>query len=513
MNNIKYRWLYIVLSGITVLLFLSACDSNKNAETNQPHTHTFSEWTASTPPSCVIPGMQTRACVSCGFSEYSQIPALGHTEVVDAAVAATCTEDGKSEGKHCSVCNVVLQAQTAVKSLGHQYNNGEVIAEATCIKNGVKKFTCNVETCGYSYTEEFSLPTYTAEEIYNQSVKYVGEIVTYDKHGEEYSLGTGFVISSDGKIVTNYHVVENAYSAYITINNVRYNVSLILAYDENIDLAVLKIDASGLTAATICKQPVKVGSTVYAIGSSRGMTNTYSRGIVTYADRIVDGVSYIQHDASITHGNSGGPLINAYGEVIGINAWEISDSQNLNFAVFTTDHDHLVYGTALTFEEFYEKESGAFQKLKNYLINAGEYSADDNCYVLTLDVSFSSDYSSTYMRLAYYYASEDSIALAYLFECDGNGYCVYLKIDKNTSGVYDWGYFDDDDYMMNGTIYASDYYCGMLLEYSYDNIPYQYLKEPVQELASNMMELLCLYIDIDFAEIGVTAEDLHFYLY
>ena len=53
----------------------------------------------------------------------------------------------------------------------------------------------------------------------------------------------------------------------------------------------------------------------------------------------------------------------------------------------------------------------------------------------------------------------------------------------------------------------------MLLEYSYDNIPYQYLKEPVQELASNMMELLCLYIDIDFAEIGVTAEDLHFYLY
>ena len=77
-----------------------------------------------------------------------------------------------------------------------------------------------------------------------------------------------------------------------------------MAYDENIDLAVVKVNATGLTTATICKKTVSVGATVYAIGSSRGLTNTYSQGIITYANRVVDGVSHVQHDASITHGGN-----------------------------------------------------------------------------------------------------------------------------------------------------------------------------------------------------------------
>ena len=209
---------------------------------------------------------------------------------------------------------------------------------------------------------------YTATEIYNQSIKYVGEITTYDKNGKEYALGTGFVISSDGNIVTNYHVIEGAYSADITVNNIKYTISSILAYDANIDLAVLKINANGLTAATICKQPVSVGSTVYAIGSSRGMTNTFSQGIITYADRIFDGVSHIQHDASITHGNSGGPLINDYGEVIGINTWGISDSQNLNFAVSADELDNLVYGSPTTLFNLFQEQSTPYGTLLSWLI-------------------------------------------------------------------------------------------------------------------------------------------------
>ena len=91
-----------------------------------------------------------------------------------------------------------------------------------------------------------------------------------------------------------------------------------MAFDELIDLAVLKVEQNGLVAATVCKNNVQAGETVYAIGSSRGLTNTYSQGIITHADRVLDGVTYVQHDASITNGNSGGPLINIYGEVIGI---------------------------------------------------------------------------------------------------------------------------------------------------------------------------------------------------
>ena len=254
------------------------------------HTHSFSIWSTTSTPSCASQGMQTRSCISCGFSEYSPIPALAHTEVIDAALPATCLTDGKTAGSHCSVCNTVLTAQTTIKASGHtavtdaaiaptcdtngktegshcgvcnitlvaqttikasghtiitdaavaatclvdgktagshcgvcniviiaqtvitasghQYDEGTVIASATCIANGTKKYTCTAANCNNSYSESYALPTYTATEIYNQSIKYVGEIVTYDKSGSEYALGTGFVISSDGKIVTNYHVIE-----------------------------------------------------------------------------------------------------------------------------------------------------------------------------------------------------------------------------------------------------------------------------------------------------------------
>ena len=259
------------------------------------------------------------------------------------------------------------ESESSTKEHIHQYNDGDVITKATCNQSGTKKYTCKDSNCGDSYTEEYVLDSYTATELYNESVKYVGEIVTYDRNGNEYALGTGFAISSNGKILTNYHVIEGAYSADITINNKKYAVSSVLAYDADIDLAVLKIDASDLVYANMCKLPVSVGSTVYAIGSSRGMTNTYSQGIITYADRVIDDVSYVQHDASITHGNSGGPLINIYGEVIGINTWGISDSQNLNFAVFADELDGLVYNSPISLEQLNKLNSSPYQALANWI--------------------------------------------------------------------------------------------------------------------------------------------------
>lgn len=372
--------------------------------------------------------------------------------------------------------------------------------------------SCGEDNSGINNANnENSLPKFTATELYNQAIKYVGEIVTYNKSGAESALGTGFVISSDGKIVTNYHVIEGAYSATICINENTHNIVSVLAYDANIDLAILKINANGLTAASICKNPVNVGETVYAIGSSRGMTNTYSQGIITYADRIIDGVSYVQHDASITHGNSGGPLINTHGEVIGINTWGISDSQNLNFAVFTDELDNLVYGSPLTFAEFYLKECDTFEKLKNYIIDNGTYTADDNYYTLTLGITYLSDYSSKYTRLAYYYVNDNEITLDYLI--DDGYYWAYFKIDDNVDGSYNWNYFDDDGYQMSGILYATTYDNNTLLGYSYNNIYYSSLRNSVQKLASTMISNLCLWIDSDFRDINVTAEDLYFYYY
>lgn len=515
------------------------------------HTHDFSMWNTTTQPSCTTQGTQSRFCNSCGFTEYSQIPATGHTEVVDLAIPETCTEngktsgthcgncgtiikaqttitatghtpvidseipatctvDGKTEGKHCSTCKTTLIEQKLISAPGHSYNEGEIINEATCVQDGTKKYTCTISSCKHTYTGTYSLPTYTATELYNQSIKYVGEIVTYNKDGDEYSLGTGFVISSDGKIVTNYHILEKAYSATITIDGITHKIISLLAYDETIDLAVLKINATELTAAKVCKNHVSVGDTIYAIGSSRGMTNTYSQGIVTYANRVVDGVSHIQHDASITHGNSGGPLINTHGEIIGINTWGISDSQNLNFAVFAGELDKLTYGESITLSEFYLQNFDVYEKLKNFIINSGSYDADYNCYSVVLDTSYSSDYAVKFTRLAYYYIDDDEITLDYVIN---NGEVwAYFVIDE-IDGTYEWSFFDDYDNKMSGTLYATTYSSDSLLGYSYNNISSSTDRADIRELASSMISVLCAWIDDDFAEINVTAEDLYFYYY
>ena len=187
------------------------------------------------------------------------ITALGHTPVIDSAITATCETNGYTEGQHCGRCNTVLVPQTVITALGHLYGAGVIAEEATCNQNGTKKFPCTRENCVNYYTESYSLTPYSATDIYNQSVQYVGEITVYDKKGVQISLGTGFVISSDGKIVTNYHVIDDAYYATITINNQSYPISYILAYDEHIDLAILKINATGLPYANVCKEPVNVG--------------------------------------------------------------------------------------------------------------------------------------------------------------------------------------------------------------------------------------------------------------
>lgn len=268
---------------------------------------------------------------------------------------------------------------------------------------------------------------YSPTDIYNQSVKFVGEIVTYDRGGNELALGTCFVYSSDGKIITNYHVIEGAGSAKVDINGKTYRVESVLAYDTTIDLAVIKINATGLDAATISKRQVQVGDTVYAIGSSRGMTNTYSQGIVTYANRVIDGVAYVQHDASITHGNSGGPLINEYGEVIGINTWTISDSQNLNFAISTNEINTLVYNPPLSLPELTTQNLTPFQQLVDWVRNNATDVYDDRC------VFYDESPSGALCGISYNYSDGESLSISSLTTSDQSTVWVALTLKEGSS--------------------------------------------------------------------------------
>ncbi len=136
--------------------------------------------------------------------------------------------------------------------------------------------------------------------------------------------GTGFFISPDGYILTNNHMVEKDKTTRVVITTTSGDeyVAKIVGTDPPTDLALLKIDAKNMPFAELGDSSlVKVGEWVVAIGNPLGMDNTVTAGIVSYKGRSIDGQSYqdfIQTDAAINRGNSGGPLINMRGEVIGI---------------------------------------------------------------------------------------------------------------------------------------------------------------------------------------------------
>jgi S1-C subfamily serine protease len=176
----------------------------------------------------------------------------------------------------------------------------------------------------------------SAEEIYARCAASVFYIELFDASGKTFATGSGFFISSDGRAVTNYHVLSGAQSAKITVSDTgkQYNITGVYAYSPIEDWAIIKVDGNGFTPLTLGSSSTVVGGApAYAIGSPIGLQNTISEGIISNPARELDGINYIQISTPISHGSSGGALINKYGEVIGITTAGAEDAQNLNFAL------------------------------------------------------------------------------------------------------------------------------------------------------------------------------------
>src|SRR4051812_32389994 len=153
-------------------------------------------------------------------------------------------------------------------------------------------------------------------------------------------LGSGFIVSKDGLILTNAHVVAEATTVTVKLTDKREFKAKVLGIDKPSDVAVIKIEATNLPTVKIDKtDDVRVGEWVLAIGSPYGFDNTVTSGIVSAKARALPGdtyVPFIQTDVAVNPGNSGGPLFNMKGEVIGINSQIYSRSggyQGLSFAV------------------------------------------------------------------------------------------------------------------------------------------------------------------------------------
>lgn len=157
---------------------------------------------------------------------------------------------------------------------------------------------------------------------------------------QELGSGSGIIYSTDGYIITNYHVIENATSVTVTLSDGTEYDARIVGSDSSSDLAVLKIEASGLPAAELGdSDELQIGELVVAIGNPLGYENTVTDGIVSGLNRqltnYTDTMTLIQTNAAINSGNSGGALVNSKGEVIGINSAKLvaSNAEGMGFAL------------------------------------------------------------------------------------------------------------------------------------------------------------------------------------
>ena len=164
--------------------------------------------------------------------------------------------------------------------------------------------------------------------IYKNTVNSTVTITT-----DNGSQGSGFFVSQN-IIATNYHVMEGATNASCYLNNsdTEYKIDGYLGIDKTVDLILLKVSTLNKPVIKLAVTSASIGQKVYVIGSPRGLPATISDGIIS-GMRDFEGTKLLQMTASISPGSSGGPVLNSIGELIGISVSQLTDGQNLNFAI------------------------------------------------------------------------------------------------------------------------------------------------------------------------------------
>lgn len=164
---------------------------------------------------------------------------------------------------------------------------------------------------------------FTAEEKYNSVF-----VVTSGN-----SLGSGFAVG-ENCIITNAHVLDNPNNIVLTTYAGETHTAYLVGYDQDKDIAVLGVKDAKFTPLTIADyKSLNTGDDVYAIGAPKSMAYTLTKGVISAKEREIGKYKYIQTDAAINEGNSGGPLLNDEGNVIGVNTLKMSDSEGIGLAI------------------------------------------------------------------------------------------------------------------------------------------------------------------------------------
>lgn len=263
----------------------------------------------------------------------------------------------KKGGKLVALCLVCAIVGGIAGGAGVAAATGSFSKDPSTIYEGTRPTTV-VDVSNVTGKEPLTAPEIYATYV-GSTVGITTEIVTTNGWGQPVSqaaAGSGFVITEDGYILTNYHVIEDADSIQVSfVDGTTYDATLVGGESEN-DIAVLKIDATGLTPVIIGDSDnVKVGEQVVAIGNPLGeLTFSMTSGIVSAKDRSItmengEVMNMIQTDTAINSGNSGGPLFDMYGQVIGITSAKLSGSssssatiEGLGFAIPINDIKDMV---------------------------------------------------------------------------------------------------------------------------------------------------------------------------
>ena len=207
---------------------------------------------------------------------------------------------------------------------------GGLIIGLAAPERGLRAIASNAE----STSDKRAIDASNAESISDKGAPSVMLIHSEGRDGNK-AIGTGFVLSNDGLIATNFHVIEGADSLSVKSNTSgTYPVVTILATDKKRDIAILKVNVRNLPLLELADSDgVKSGMNIAVIGNPQGFENTITEGIVS-ALRTVDGYgSVIQISAAISPGSSGSPVFDRNGHVIGMATFKITKGESLNFAI------------------------------------------------------------------------------------------------------------------------------------------------------------------------------------
>lgn len=323
-------------------------------------------------------------CKLCGYFFESEFlkPTEAHTEggwIIEKA--PTCSSEGVKM-QICNSCGVALNRQNiAVDPNNHSFLV-ETFPPETEGGDGYVQYTC--KSCGYEIKNIYE-SNYLPSQIYEMIASSTVRIEGLNKDGKMHNVGSGFFISANGELITNYHVIAGAYDLKVKLyGGDELKVVAVKGYNIENDIAILKVDIEGNSYLKLSTSEVKTGDPVYALGSPLGVDCIFTNGIVSNPLMNVSGIDMIVFTAPISTGSSGGPLVNARGEVVGINSRIAEKGQNLNFALPVDMIDNVEVGEGKTVYEVYKEclKSSGINALTYYVLLNYDKREGENRYIV-----------------------------------------------------------------------------------------------------------------------------------